>query len=522
MLLLSMILIYVIVHTAVYNYTSSDPRLTLLTSQSIIEKHTINLESYRVTVPSSEFSGGWQSITNEKTHETFLRYPLGTPLLSIPFVFIATKAFGMNMMNHEDDTKLQLFIASLLCILIFYLLYSLGCSFLSKQISLILTLTIFLGTTLINTLGSALWSFDFEIIFILFALREIINSEKGNKPKMVLIAIYLTMAWVCRPSALSLIAVVGLWMLIKHSKFIWKYILGSALILIPFFIFAYCSEGRVIPVYYDPFYWKKEFLGIYYFTVLKWLLFSPMRGLFVFTPALIIAFIGFLKSSLRKNTLYKLLFFHFIIQTLMLISQMDWFGGWCYGPRLYSDIIPSLIIMIFIVIKEYQPLSRLKIVFISVLLSAGIFIHTIQAMYNLEVHSWNNNPDISTGLFFDAWNWRFPQFLATKESNKLKGQVYNLEHEIDLIRTKTPNGSTILYGQPNADMAIYLKQWNEKNWGSWNDIHNSIDEIKALKEKEFWFPVSLINEVRKDSSFSIVYPSKEDANQEILKAIIKE
>ena len=515
-----MILISVIIQTNKVRYTGSDPHLTLLTSQAIIEKGSVNLESYRNSVSEEEFGGKWQYYVNKEKKETFYYYPVGTPILSVPFLFVA-KLAGMNMIKAEDDSTLQIIIANFLCIVIFYMLITIGSSFFNKWKALLLTLSLFLGTTLISTLGTALWSFGFEIVFILFAIKEIIKAENGNKPKIFLIAIYLSLAWVCRPSALSFIAPVCLWVSIKHRDLIWEYVAGSAIVLVPFLTFTYTSYGLIIPNYYNPFYWKHAFLGMYYFKVLMYVLFSPMRGLFTFTPILIVAFLGLFNHKLRTNILYKLLGFHFLFQTLMLINQLDWYGGWCFGPRLYTDCIPSLIIMIFMVIKEWQPVSVIKKTIISLLLFIGIFIHTIQGMYNKNVHDWNSNPDVSEGLSFLCWNWQFPQFIATENSNKLKSEIYNLEHSIVMLTSKIPDNATLLYGQPNENIKDYLMQWNTEHISSTNEIYNSIEDIKSKNKKEFWFPVSLINEVEKDSSCQIVYPQNNKSNQDVLKAIIR-
>ena len=523
MLFLLMTLIFLIVNTTKVNYSGSDPHLALLTSQALIEKGTINIDSYRISVPVKQFSGGsWQYIVNDKTHETFYIFPLGTSILSIPFVFVAN-CFGLNMIKNEDDSNLQFLITSIICILIFYLLYIIACNFLDKWVSLFLTLFLFLGSSLLSVMGTALWSFSYEIVFILLALKEIIKSEKGNKPKVVLIAIFLALAWVCRPSALALIAVVGTWILIKHKSLIWLFFLGILIILIPFCTFSYFSLGQIIPFYYNPFYWSHSFLGIYYFKVLMNVLFTPMRGLFTFTPILLIVFAGLFNSKLRKNTFYKLLCFHFVIFILMLINKLDWYGGWCFGPRMCTDIIPSLSIMFFMVIKEWMPLSKLKMILISVLLAAGVFIHTIQGMYNLNVHNWNSNPDVSEGLPFLCWNWRFPQFLATESSNILKGEMYNLEQDIAFLISKTPDNATLLYWEPSENMKKYLVTWNKDNTSKTsNEVYNSIQEIKLKQKKEFWFPVSLVDEVKNDSSCIIDYSAKANANQILLKASFKQ
>lgn len=522
MLFLSMALIFLIIITSKVNYSGSDPHLTLLTSQALIEKGTINLDSYRNLVPLKQFSGGdWQYIVNDKTHETFYNYPLGTSILSVPFVLIA-KFFGLNMMVNQDDSHLQILIAAFACILIFYLLFTIACNFFNKSISLFFILSLFLGTTLISTMGTALWSFNFEIIFILLTIKQIFVAEKTNNPKIILIAIYLALAWVCRPSALALIAPVGVWVLVKHRESIGLFFLGFVIILIPFFIFSYWSLGQIIPNYYNPFYWKHTFLGTFYGIVLMNLFFSPMRGLFIFTPVLMIAFLGFFKRSLRKNTIYNILAFHFLFQTVMLLNQLDWYGGWCFGPRLFTDVVPSLIIMIFMVVHKCEPLSKLKVIFVSVLIIAGIFIHTVQGMYNINVHNWNTNPDVGSGISFLCWNWRFPQFLATEESNKLKGQMYNLEQDIGSLVSKTPDNATLLYWQPSETMEEYLVLWNKDNTAKTsNEVYNSIREIKFKQKKEFWFPVSLIEEVKKDSSCIINYSTKGNESPTLLKAYFK-
>ena len=146
------------------NYTTSDPQLTLLTSQSILENGSTNLYSYFIKQTPSDFAdGNWKYSYWEKEKKVYYFYPIGTSLVCLPIVGIA-RLLGYEFTNKSDDALWQSNIASLCVVTIFILLFLLASKFVSFIYALLFSFLICAGSTVSSTIGMALWSFNFEII----------------------------------------------------------------------------------------------------------------------------------------------------------------------------------------------------------------------------------------------------------------------------------------------------------------------------------------------------------------------
>lgn len=93
------------------------------------------------------------------------------------------------------------------------------------------------------------------------------------------------------------------------------------------------------------------------------LLFGPDKGIFVFSPILLLALLGIFEIRKKLNMEYGVLIALLITNLLIYASFGDPWGGWAYGPRY---LIPSMAILsIFSVIWLQQNAFRIlrKVVF---------------------------------------------------------------------------------------------------------------------------------------------------------------
>jgi hypothetical protein len=83
------------------------------------------------------------------------------------------------------------------------------------------------------------------------------------------------------------------------------------------------------------------------------LLFSPGRGLFVFTPFLLFLPVLFRRSlSDRGNRGLTLCLAGGLILQLLLYARTEWRGGYSWGPRYLTDMLPILIWMLAPVVES--------------------------------------------------------------------------------------------------------------------------------------------------------------------------
>lgn len=115
------------------------------------------------------------------------------------------------------------------------------------------------------------------------------------------------------------------------------------------------------------------------------ILISPSRGLYYFSPFLLIAYPVMIRNLFKKNRKYPaqtvILFCIILSFTMFAASVVDWQGGWTVGPRYYIGAIPFLVIAI---LKIGIPAIRSKPAgnFLYALIIGSVLWGIIHCVYN--------------------------------------------------------------------------------------------------------------------------------------------
>jgi hypothetical protein len=102
------------------------------------------------------------------------------------------------------------------------------------------------------------------------------------------------------------------------------------------------------------------------------LLFSPARGLFVFSPFLL--FLPFcLGPTLREPRVrtLALLLLGAVVAQVMLYAKLDWRAGCCWGPRWLTDVLPLLVWMLAAGLESLGRIGR-AVFALAACLSVGV------------------------------------------------------------------------------------------------------------------------------------------------------
>jgi|GEM_PF-1337383 len=497
LLLVSLIAVFLIVSGGKVRYTNSDPQLTLLSAQALLEEKTLALNSYRNALPEKQFSDGDWKYFN-RNGSLFYNYPLGATFLSLPIVAVARR-LGMDMSIASHDAALQLHIAALLCVLIVYLLYRLARVYLDENMALLWSLLLFFGSTLISTMGTALWSFGFQLIFLLPALTEVAEVESGKRAAVrpYLLGSFLFMAWLCRPSSLVFLAVIWGWIFLRKD---YKALMKSGAVALGLFLLFVIFSLRVfddlVPPYYNPFRWNQQEHPHGFFFTLTGLLFSPSRGLFVFTPLLLFAALSLFIRDVRRSRLFQLTLLWIVLHTLMLTRNSNWWGGWSYGPRLFTDLLPAFALLLFMSLPHLEKILSPRwlraggaAMFIAALF--GIYVHTYQGLYNTQTKEWNGDPAIDDETMFYVFNWRYPQFLASEEMNKMKRHEFYFRSEVHRLVPQVPAGAHVLLGAPDAELRVICRRLG-KHSDQFNGIkvYNNLADLEQTGAQTFYVHIS--------------------------------
>lgn len=154
---------------------------TLLVSQAILEHQTVQLDAYKERVDHARHLDYNYRIEQVNGHYYYL-FPVGPSLLLLPVVWIAN-LLGRDMAIHEQEYELIKLLASISSAIIFVLVYKICTYYLKPLPSLIITLISVLGSSLISTLGVALWNMHFTLLFILLSLLLLVRYETGRATK---------------------------------------------------------------------------------------------------------------------------------------------------------------------------------------------------------------------------------------------------------------------------------------------------------------------------------------------------
>lgn len=491
------------------SYTLSDSQLSLLTSQALIENGSINLYSYKMAMPPEQFSNGtWKFTTRGRRETCYYSYPLGNSFLCVPVVAIAN-FFGLDMANSEQESFLQLLLAAISAVVIFLLLTRIARQFLDEIPSLFVAVAFSFGTTLLSAVSTALWSFDFELIFILLLLDYVLQYETGatQEQRPYFVGMLLFLAWLCRPSALIIVALVSAWMFFRQRKQLLRFVLAMA---VPFALFVWfsCSTyGLMLPVYYNPFFWQHAPpTGAGYSERVLALLFSPARGLFLFTPLLLLSFAGFFSATLRRNRIYLVMAGWFVLQLMMIASQPNWWGGWCFGPRLMTDALPPLIIAGVLVLREQLEKNHARAWLVALPLAAfGIFEHAVEGLYNHETVDWNDFPNIDKTPGYYIWNWKQSQLFANETNNRVKQREAEITQELESILPSLRPGVNLLYGFPDNITRTVYDRW-EKSGAMPLHLHNNLYSLEQNVRDTFWITQKNFEMIRGMDCYRIVPP----------------
>lgn len=163
----------------------------------------------------------------------------------------------------------------------------------------------------------------------------------------------LALSYLMRPTNQVVLLVFGLLLLIQNRKQAYIYALCAALVIVPWLLYNLHFLHRLLPWYYSSYRGHPSFVNTP--EALPGLLISPNRGLFVFSPILLLAPIGAWMRWREKQWRP--------LDTAMMLSCIGvwaasatfiyWWAGFSFGPRILTDIGP------FLVMGSVYPIQRL-------------------------------------------------------------------------------------------------------------------------------------------------------------------
>ncbi len=337
-------------------------------------------------------------------------YPIMEPLLVAPLYLPAVvylSARGWDQLDLDRVARImEKLCASLLAAMSVAILYLLLRRRAEPRLSLLLTLAYAFGTTTWVIGSQALWQHGMAELLIVAAMFVLTGP---CNPRRAILAGILCGLIACNRPPDSLIAaalaIYGFW----WARRLAPLMLGAAAVPVIFLlIYNFGIVGHYAGAYglvaRPMFFQHNLFYG------LGVLLFSPAKGLFVFSPFLLV--IPFCLPQIFADRRTRVITTAVGIATVVLLlvySKADWRQGASWGPRWLTDLLP---ILFWMLPPALRSLNRVGRVAFALACCAGIAIEGIGAFWytgasDIAIYT---KPRLGQGE--PVWNFRNAPFLA--------------------------------------------------------------------------------------------------------------
>jgi len=249
------------------------------------------------------------------------------------------------------------------------------------------------------------------MLMLTLSLYLILRAD--SRPWLIqYIGALLAMAYIIRPTNSIALICFSVFVLLYYRQYFWRYVVWGALVLAPFIIFNLSTYNALLPPYYSP---SRIGMNSSFFEALLGNLISPARGLLLFSPIFLMAFLG-IYLKMKAGRIEKVDYFLATIiglHWLAISAYPHWWAGHSYGPRFFADMVPFLVYFLIPVVDSLAQAAKPKGILITIflVLTALSFWVNYRGAVRWEVYSWNVNPvnvDLQPARI---WDWHDLQFL---------------------------------------------------------------------------------------------------------------
>lgn len=345
---------------------------------------------------------------NTQTGVVNTKYTYGVALMQAPFFLIAY--WYSNITGAESTGYEPIYHAIINLSAVFYVV--LGLFFLFKFLSLqhsprtafISAAIIFLGSNLyyysIDDTGmSHVYSFFLFSIF-LFIVRKTDFLVQLKFKSLIALGIISSVILLIRPTS-ALFLLVFFFLDLDQINQVWKrfqrlwnfkvislFIISFTIIWLPQFLYWEYSTGNFFAYTYGE--EGFDFLN----PKLNYTWFSPINGLFLYTPLYLFILFGLVRMVQKRITNGWLVLTLFFAISFVFSSWWDWSFGCSFGARSFVEYLSLFALPIAFILSRYKKLALYKKVLVATLVLALV-------AFNLKVTYTYDS------CFFglDAWDW---------------------------------------------------------------------------------------------------------------------
>ncbi|MCC6139545.1 MAG: hypothetical protein IT389_02895 [Nitrospira sp.] len=266
------------------------------------------------------------------------------------------------------------------------------------------------GTSCLSISSQALWQHGPSQLFFSLTLYCVVRGRES--PSWIAWAgLPLGYAVICRPLNVVMALPIALYVLHKHRAQFFGFIAAGVPSLLLFMSYNAAYFGSPLRTGFGatvvtPASLVGQHLSWLNTPVLEGVagvLFSPSRGLFVYSPILLCSIAGMVLVWKKPGqVLLRYLSLSPILLLIPVSTLGHWWGGHGYGPRLLADSVPILCLLLYPVVERIQQSAPLKRLLIGL------------AAFSIGMHGIGFATDFSGDrelIDFDAypervWSWR--------------------------------------------------------------------------------------------------------------------
>jgi hypothetical protein len=314
-------------------------------------------------------------------------YPIGGPLLAVPIYAIPTWAGALE--RFEDYRVMGKVSASLMVALSAGFVYLALARLVTERTALFLTATYALGTTAWGVASQAMWQHGPALLCLSTAVWAALRAERtAERWPLVVVSAAAGMAVACRPQDAIAALAIGVYALLRRPRG-FAYLVGpgaliGALLLIYNWRVFGTLYGGYEALYRAPAHAFRGLTAQTVFTLPLWeglsgLLFSAGKGLFLYTPVALVAFVALPLLALEKGAVFARCLLVWVVGTLYFLGKNRlWWGGTAYGPRYLTELALPIVLTLGLLWPRIAA-SRAKAAVVIALATLGILVQALGA-----------------------------------------------------------------------------------------------------------------------------------------------
>jgi MFS family permease len=354
-------------------------------------------------------------------------YPLGAAIMAVP-VFAIAKYAGYLKQWHNYRVAGKIAASSMVALSALFVFLTLSLSIETKA-AWIIALFFGLGTSAWSISSQDLWQHGPGTLCLAIATYSLCLFERRPSHRTVFLAgFFLGFAVCCRMTNAIPAAALTLFVLIHHRKYLPSYIAPLAVFAAFIAYYNLTTYGDIRGGYNAIFHSKihgwRNLEPSDLFTHPLWkgfanVLVSPSRGLLIYSPFLVPAFLASIYLAFRpKSALQRYLILWVILTCIVLAKNLAWWGGASFGPRYFSETCVALTLLAG---AAWPYIKRHRILQVTFLASGvlSIVIHGIGAFF--APCGWELTPVPNDLKLERHWDWRDTEIMRCGNSGLTKG-----------------------------------------------------------------------------------------------------